>query len=351
MTQDISPDDQGPYRSATGDRNVLAVDVATVKSAVSLACRAPSIHNSQPWRWIVEHDAIHLFADGNRTVRATDHSGRDALISCGATLHHLQVAMAAAGWQASITRLPHPENPAHLATVRFRPVDHVTMAQRHRAEAILQRYTDRLPFDRPRYWDHFEPRLRSALDEELATLDVLADEQRLRLVEASQLSEALRRDDVHYHAELDWWTSPFALSEGMPPSALASDTERLRVDVGREFPVRGHQQRRPEIATDWSKILVLSTPQDTRADVLNCGEVLSSVLLECTMAGMATCTLTHLIEAEESRDIVRDLIGWRGEPQVLIRVGITPAMEPLPAPTPRRPLDAVLEIRHAPTKG
>ncbi len=198
------------------------------------------------------------------------------------------------------------------------------------------------------YWDHFELVLRDALDDEVATLDVLADDQRRRLVEASQLSEELRRDDASYHAELDWWTSPFALSEGMPPSALASDTERLRVDVARQFPVRGHQDRRPGIATDWSKILVLSTPADTRADVLRCGEVLSTVLLECTMAGMATCTLTHLIESSESRDIVRDLIGGRGEPQVLIRVGITPAMEPLPAPTPRRPLDAVLEIRHTP---
>lgn len=345
----MSPDDQGPYRSATHNRNVRAVDIETVKSTVLLACRAPSVHNSQPWRWIAQHDAIHLLADPTRTLRATDHSGRDALISCGATLDHLRVAAAAAGWRAGITRFPEPNDPAHLATVRFRPIDHVTAEQRNRAEAILQRYTDRLPFDRPMYWDHFEPVLRDALDDEVATLDVLGDDQRLKLVEASQLSEALRRDDVSYHAELDWWTSPFALSEGMPPATLASDTERLRVDVARDFPIRGHQDRRPEIATDWSKILVLSTPADTKADVLRCGEVLSTVLLECTMAGMATCTLTHLIESSESRDIVRDLIGWRGEPQVLIRVGITPAMEPLPAPTPRRPLHAVLEIRHPTT--
>lgn len=348
MTLGMPPNDQGPYPSATHNRNVPAVDIETVKSAVLLACRAPSIHNSQPWRWVVDHDAVHLFADRNRTVRATDHSGRGALISCGATLHHLEVAMAAAGWRATINRLPDPNDPGHLATLRFRPIDLVTSAHRNRAEAILQRHTDRLPFDRPMYWEHFEPVLREALDDEVATLHVLADEQRLRLVEASQLSEELRRDDASYHAELDWWTSPFALSEGMPPSALASDTERLRVDVAREFPVRGHQERRPGIATDWSKILVLSTPTDTKADVLRCGEVLSTVLLECTMAGMATCTLTHLIESSESRDIVRDLIGRHGEPQVLIRVGITPAMEPLPAPTPRRPLHAVLEIRPTP---
>jgi hypothetical protein len=96
---------------------------------------------------------------------------------------------------------------------------------------------------------------------------------------------------------------------------------------------------------DWSKILVLSTPQDTRVDVLRCGEALSTVLLECTVAGMATCTLTHLIELDQSRDIVRSLIAQHGEPQMVIRAGIAPPAERLPAPTPRRPLDEVLQIR------
>jgi len=320
-----------------------------LKNAVLLACRAPSVHNSQPWRWVIEDEIVHLFVDRNRTVPATDHSGREAITSCGAVLDHFRVAMTATQWQPTITRFPNPNNPDHLATIEFGPTDYVTSTQRNRAEAILQRRTDRLPFDRPAYWHLVEPVLRATLDGSDTMLDVLADDRRTRLVEASQLSEALRRDDSSYHAELDWWTSPFALAEGVPPAALESDTERLRVDVGRSFPVRGHQDRRAEITADWSKILVLSTPEDTRADVLRCGEALSSVLLECTMAGMATCTLTHLIESRESRDIVRELIGGRGEPQVLIRVGITPAMDNLPAPTPRRPLDSVLEIRQ--TKG
>ncbi|OBI87015.1 NAD(P)H nitroreductase [Mycobacterium asiaticum] len=316
-----------------------------LRNAVLLACRAPSVHNSQPWRWVAEGNAVHLFVDRNRTVPATDDSGREALVSCGAALDHLRVAMTAAGWGADTVRFPNPNNRDHLATLEFSATDQVTAAQRDRAGAILQRRTDRLPFDRPVYWNQFETVLRSTLDNEAVTLDVLDDEKRPRLVEASQLSEALRRDDVSYHAELDWWTSPFVLSDGMPPSALVSDTERLRVDVAREFPVRGHQDRRPEVATDWSKILVLSTPEDTRPDILRCGETLSEVLLECTMAGMATCTLTHLIEASASRDIVRDLIGGRGEPQVLIRVGITPVMETVQPPTPRRPLNTVLEFR------
>ncbi len=231
------------------------------------------------------------------------------------------------------------------------PIDHVTAGQRNRAQAILQRRTDRLPFDSPMYWHLFEPALRDAVDKDVAMLDVVSDDQRTRLVVASQLSEVLRRDDPYYHAELEWWTSPFVLAHGVPPDTLASDAERLRVDLGRDFPVRSYQNRRAELADDRSKVLVLSTPSDTRADALRCGEVLSTILLECTMAGMATCTLTHLIESSDSRDIVRGLTRQRGEPQALIRVGIAPPLAAVPAPTPRRPLDSVLQIRQTPEKG
>jgi hypothetical protein len=321
------------------------LDVEVVKRAVQLACRAPSVHNSQPWRWVAEGAGLHLFVDRCRWVHSADRSGREAIISCGAVLDHLRIAMVAAGWQAHIERFPNPNNRDHLASVEFSPLEFITDTQRERAEAILQRRTDRLPLGRPTYWASFEPVLRSCVDNSVALLDVLSDEVRPQLAEASQLTEALRRDDASYHAELQWWTSPFALSEGVPPDALASASERQRVDVSRDFPARSRTERRADVGADWSKVLVLSTAEDTRTDVLRCGEALSTVLLECTMAGMATCTLTHLIESRDSRDIVRGLIGEHREPQALIRVGIAPPMEDLPAATPRRPLDDVLEIR------
>jgi hypothetical protein len=316
-----------------------------VRNAVLLACRAPSVHNSQPWRWVSEGAVLQLFVDRRRWVHVADSSGREAIISCGAVLDHLRIAMVAAGWQAHIDRFPNPNNLDHLASIEFSPLEFVTDAARQRAEAILQRRTDRLPLGRPTCWASFEPVLRSSVDESVAMLDVLGDEVRPQLAQASQLTEALRRDDASYHAELQWWTSPFVLSEGVPPDALASASERRRVDVARDFPARSDADRRADVAVDWSKILVLSTAEDNRADVLGCGEVLSTVLLECTMAGMATCTLTHLIELDDSRKLVRTLIGERGAPQAVIRVGIAPPIEDLPAPTPRRAIDDVLEIR------
>jgi len=323
----------------------MTVDLEVVKRSVLLACRAPSVHNSQPWRWVSEGGGLHLYVDRSRWVPNTDRSGREALISCGAVLDHLRVAMAAAGWQAHIKRFPNPDNRDLLASVEFSPREHVADIDRERADAILQRRTDRLPFRCPTFWARFEPVLRGSVGGTVAMVDVLSDEVRSPLAEASRLTETVRRYDDSYYAELLWWTAPFALSGGIPPEALPSISERWRVDVARDFPARSDVDRRPDVGVDWSKIVVLSTAGDTRPEVFGCGEALSSVLLECTMSGMATCTLTHLIELDESRDIVRGLIDGRREPQALIRVGIAPPMENLPAATPRRPLDDVLEIR------
>ena len=317
--------------------------IATVADAVAVACRAPSVHNSQPWRFVAERSGLQLFIDTDRLV-ATDHSGRSALLSCGAVLDHLRVAMAAAGWAAHVDRYPDPADHTHVATVTFAPLDTVTEAQRRRADAILARRTDRLPFAAPRDWDALLLEMRDAVDEAVAVLDVV-DDGRAELAEAAQLSEALRLYDSEYHLELDWWTGPAAISDGIPRSSLVSAAESDRVDIGRVFPVTGgHEERRMSVPEDMSKVLVVSASDDSRLSVLGCGELLSQVLLEATMAGLGTCTLTHVTELEVSRDIIGALVG-RKFPQLLIRVGQTPALDTCPPPTPRRRLDTVLELR------
>lgn len=319
------------------------VEPAVIAEAVRLACRAPSLHNSQPWRWVADAGRLDLFIDPNRAVHG-DQSAREALISCGAVLDHLRVAMAAAGWSVEVDRLPDPDRPDHLASIGFTPSEQVTETQRYRASAILARRTDRLPFLAPTHWEMFESVLRGSVGEPVR-LHVLADDARPQLAEASQLTEALRLYDSSYHAELGWWTAPFEVSDGIPQSALISAAESDRVDVGRVFPVTRNTERRTQVGDDHAKILMLSTASDEPADALACGEALSAVLLECTMAGLATCPLTHLTEVPAGRTLLAALTGCTGAPQVVLRVGSAPVFEELPEPTPRRPLEDVLQVR------
>ena len=340
------PEACGYVKWQVGTMTQTTLDIELITTAVELACRAPSLHNSQPWRWVASTTSVDLFVDPQRTLTSTDKSGREAIISCGASLDHFRVAMAAVGWDVKVEQFPNPNNLDHLASIDFASVDHVTQARRDRVDAIVRRRTNRLPFRAPKHWSSFEVVLRSSLENELVTLDVLSDNVRSRLAEASRLTEALRRYDDHYHRELDWWTAPLKASEGIPQSALVSESDGRRVDVNRRFPTDPLDQRSSSGTYDQAKILVLSTPRDTRVDALNCGQALSAILLECTVAGLASCPVTHITELEASRDIVRDFTsGPAAVPQVLIRVGIEPEDEFVSEPTPRRPLSDVLEIR------
>lgn len=316
-----------------------------IQNAVMRACRAPSLHNSQPWRWVVERAVLHLFANPERLVRASDRSGREMILSCGAVLDHLRVAMAGAGWESAIARCPDPDDPDHLASVNLSPMPSVGDAELRRADAILRRRTDRLPFAPPAGWAALEAKLRNAVDNDDVTLSVVPDDAREQLAEASRLTEALRRQDPTYQSELRWWTSPFELDQGVPTSSRVSASEAGRVDVARAFPTTGYGDRRRQIGSDQSKIVVLCTHDDGRPAVLRCGEALSTVLLECVIAGLATCTLTHMIEVTPSRDLVRRLIGQTGMPQLLTRVGKTPAGERHVPATPRLAVSDVLEFR------
>jgi nitroreductase len=324
--------------------NASPIDRGLLAGIVELACRAPSLHNSQPWHLKAHDGELRLFVEPRRAPHATDPSGRELIISCGALLDHLRVAAAAAGWETGVDRFPNPNDLDHLATIRFHPGRLVTEAERARADAILRRRSDRLPFAQPTNWAQIEPLFRNAVGPQKATLYVLPQSVRPQLAEASRLTEALRRYDNSYQAELHWWTAPYEATEGVPYTALPSTSERERVDVARNFPIGTDQGHRPEVPSDHAVVAVLSTDGDDRREALGCGEALSAVLLEATMAGLATCPLSHITETEASRAIIRELTGGSADPQILIRIGQVPASAEQPRPTPRRPLAEVLTV-------
>jgi len=326
-------------------------DFAVVMDAVGLACRAPSLHNSQPWRWVAESSTLHLYADLTRVMITADPEGRQLYLSCGAALDHFVVAMTAAGWHTSVKRFPDALDPYHVATMEFRRATEVSEHSRARAAAIDRRRTDRRPFDRPDGWPEAETLLREAVIPYHVMFDIVLETARPSLAQASRLTEAIRADDPSYTAELNWWTPSVASDEGVPRTALISAAVSDRVDVKRRFPTTHDSRGSDDLRVDRSKIVVLSTHrEDARLDVLHCGEALSAVLLDCTVAGLATCTLTHMTELAPSREIIRGLTGQRGTPQVLIRIGQTSVTDEEIVPTPRKPLADVFKVRPSPTR-
>ncbi|MFX0577894.1 Acg family FMN-binding oxidoreductase [Nocardia nepalensis] len=318
-------------------------DLRTVRMALMLACRAPSVHNTQPWRWVFDGTRLHLFSDTDRLLRSADPLGRQMVISCGAVLDHARLAFVSMGWFADVTRIPDPDLPGLLATLEFRPWPGALNTTAARVRAIRRRRTDRLPMLAPDGWFDVFDALRELARPHHVAVDEIADSNRPRLAAATEHATALRRYDMPYQNELHWWTGHSAVKEGVPAAALVSDAEAARVDVGRSFPPAPYSVRRAELE-DRSRLVVLSTLGEAPAQWLHTGEALSEVLLECTARGLATCALTHITELVASRSVIAEVVPQPDVPQVVIRIGTAPE-DTDPTPTPRRPLDEVLEVR------
>lgn len=317
-------------------------NVQTVREIVARACRAPSLHNSQPWRWTWNGEFLRLYVDDRRLLPYTDAFHRQGIIACGAALDHAQVAGAASGWEMQASVFPEPLDRAHLASLSFRGRHAPLEADELLGAAIETRYTDRLPFTAPFQWIGLEVVLRTLCRNFGTHLQVLDRSQHRDLDRISDTAAALRRADPRYQDELHGWAGdtwrPYA---GIPVSARATAQAAEKVVAGRMFPVGAAGAHLQPSTEDRAAIVVLSSDNDTVESVLECGRALSQLLLECTVEAMATCTLTHVTETPSVRAMVSDLLGL-DYPQVLVRIGQATAAPP--PRTPRLPLESVFDL-------
>ncbi len=325
-------------------------DEFTVRTAVAMAVRAPSVHNSQPWYWRIGHSSLHLYADPDRLLHETDPDGRDLILSCGAALHHLRIGFAALGWTAEVHRLPNPGEPDHLAAItlgQHQPTqDEVAMAA-----AIPRRRTDRR---RHSSWTvprgHVEAMAKAAALEG-TVLQVVENSARYHL--ATSIEEASRRhgDDPAYRTELAAWSGRHVSPDGVPARNTPAPDDTPGALRARPFadPLLT-QPPDAKAEDDETVLLVLSTASDDRMSRLRAGEATSAVLLTANAFGLSSCPLTEPLELPDVRETVTERVTGGSYPQMILRVGWAPAnADPLPA-TPRRHLADVLQPLEAAPK-
>jgi nitroreductase len=311
-------------------------DSHTIHRVLLLATRAPSIHNSQPWRWRVGDESLHLHADPDRHLPNTDPDSRDLLLSCGASLHHAVVALAALGWQSKVHRLPDPLQPTHLATIEAyrHPTSELDVTL---AAAIPRRRTDRRHYS----WWPVPAADVALMGSRAARAGVM-----LRQVESlpklqSTVAQAVweHATDNDYLTELTAWSGRYDSVSGVPARNTPASDPTSPIP-GRIFA--GPALAQPpdtEPTDDGAVVLALGTEDDSRLARLRAGEATSLVLLTATALGMSSCPVTEPLEIAATREAVRsDVFGVSGYPQMLMRIGWAPVnADPLP-PTPRRPL-------------
>lgn len=151
--------------------------VRVLEAAARQSLHAPSVFNTQPWRWRVTSTALELRADPSRQLATTDPDARLLTLSCGAALHHARVSLTAAGWAVTVERFPEPDDPALLARLRTTGPADLDVAAGRLVDAIPRRRTDRRAFGDPPVPEALLSGLRAAVEAEGALLHVVRPDQ------------------------------------------------------------------------------------------------------------------------------------------------------------------------------
>ena len=321
---------------------VETVPEQSVLAALDLAGRAPSVHNSQPWRWRLGRGSVHLYLDPWRWLPATDPDCRDVLLSCGAALHHLTVALIASEIRPVVHRLPNPAEPDHLAAVELGPGGFAA-ADIALTSAIARRRTDRRRFDDWPVPAGFLDALVSGAARYGALLRKVGDgEQRRLLAAAIDYAAVEQETKPGYPSEIAYWSGRHTGPDGVPVGNVPYPG-----DAAAALPMRrwaDGELAQPVLSTDGAMILALGTSSDDRLSQLRAGEAASLLLLLATELGLATSVLSQPLEVPATRRLVRDgVLDGTMCPQLIIRVGWPPAGAPAIPATPRRPLADALE--------
>ncbi|HEX6872781.1 MAG TPA: hypothetical protein VF163_16920 [Micromonosporaceae bacterium] len=239
---------------------------ATLAGSAAASARAPSIHHTQPWRWVVRTRSLDLYADRTRQLTGIDPDGRLVLLGCGGALHYARVALAADGLGVRVDLRPDSD-PDHVATLTATgPV-----AADVRAKELLSAAS---PLPSPAPAGSPPQAALAALVEAAAAVGV-----RMRILDRPQV---------------------------LALAGASSVTRRVRQRIGLD---------------ETTVYALLFGDQDTTEAWVRAGEALSAVSLEADRHGLTVYPSWTVVDLPGSREVVRKVLGSEGTPYLALRIG------------------------------
>jgi hypothetical protein len=314
-------------------------------TAIELAGFAPSIHNTQPWRFVVRDEAVELWADRSRAVPAIDPSGRQLVVSCGAALEQLCLGVAAQGWQPVVHVMPSAAASDLLAIVEVGERTLLSPSESLLVDAIGRRATVRAAFDpRPVSAEDLAA-LRAAVDRSDAWVQPITDHDSLiAFTVLLSHADAAQAADSKYVEELDTWRHRDTNEDGIPDAAVSRLAGRHSSLPLRDFHAPGDDAAAiPRKATPIDEkplVMVVGTPNDTPADWLAAGRATIRLLLQATSMGIVASPLNQVVDDPAFRRLLRRDLSFVGLPQMVLRLGYGTAIQH----TGRRPVEDILVV-------
>jgi nitroreductase len=326
------------------------VDERFLRDVVSAAVRAPSVHNTQPWRFVGRGDTLEVWADRSRQLFVQDPNGRELHLSCGAAVALAEAYARSRGVDSEVQVLPAAAAPDHLADVTFTGSAEPTTEDRALAEAIEARHTDRRPFDpRPVPAEVVHQLVHVAGQHGCSVRVVDSPDDAIAVAVTLARADDALTGSTDYAAELRRWTGrdPRA-ADGIPHSAAADVDPHRRASNYRLRDMDPDRAAGPEVVGDEPPVaerplvLVLGSTDDGPIAWVEAGRSLGRLLLATAAAGLVASPMSQALELAGTRARLSADVGVRN-PQMVLRIGY-PVDEPPGGPARRRPVDEVFSV-------
>jgi hypothetical protein len=302
-----------------------------IRYVVARAVWAPSVHNTQPWRFTADGGPrLSLHADTGRGLAAADPDGRELMISCGAALFTVRLALRSLGYIPETSVLPDPGQPELVAQVSWRERAAADEFERRLAGHVLTRRTHRGAFDPEPLPAGTLAALRAGAAREGAALRIVADDgHRAALAAAVQSAEhQLRRDGERLRELARWTPAPGSGGrDGVPATSYPARAEHTDPDFpGRDF-ARGHDWGLPPLSPAMSHRAagvtgVITADADRPADWVHAGQALQRILLTASICGAAVALHSQPLELPMLREFIRTQLSDGAHPHLVLRIGL-----------------------------
>lgn len=314
-----------------------------IDSMVATAARAPSVHNTQPWRFRAGAYGVELIADPSRHLPGIDAAGRELLVSCGAALFGLRLTVRQAGYLPLVRLLPDSTQPTLLARVQLGGPAPMTSSELRLLRAVPHRHTHRGSFDPEPVAAALLTGLQADAAEEGAILCYVDQPGHYQQLAALVAAAAQQQEaDASARAETGSWTRPSVdtARDGVPARAFpapgrpqAGRLAQRDFDIGRGFGLLDDNAGPP------SATAVLITVADRPADWLRAGQALHRLLLHAASRWVFASLHSQPLELPSLRAEIRARLALPGAPQMLLQLGPVHTT----AATGRRPPAEILD--------
>jgi hypothetical protein len=297
-----------------------------IREVLEYARLAPSVHNTQPWRFIVDGDSISLAVARERLLGAGDPTSRESWISFGICLEAILQAAKGLGMTATVTEIQGAALSDHIATVKITP--NTAEKQPEVLKALQDRHTHRErmnPVDIPagliENCQHAVDGLEGVnvfFMQDKPSIDRVADFT-LKAMSLA-LSSPDFRDELYHFVHYNWSparTGMHGYTQGEGTVGSWFGKLSIKFGIGLQAKARHDQQR----IKDASALVFIGTTGDVPSFWLRAGQGYLRVALEIAKSGLAQGTLAAPIEAASFHEDIEKMLGTSMRLQTMLRIG------------------------------